>query len=579
MGGILGSSVDVNLVECSFSGKLGQSAEMTGAVDSGGLIGTNISNISSFFHNCRVRGSIELNTNAIIIGNTCRIGGVIGELSATGGTTARQIIITNTFFEEGTMKITAKGEVAANFYNVGGFFGRINSTSFVQLITNNCGSLSGSIDIESSSLPGMIRVGGFVSEANNLVLNNSFSHFNINVNSARDTHVGGLVGILDQQSEINNCYATGNIRLVQNGNADTGETYFRSVSVGGLVGLNRSSIVNNSYALGNVLADKQGGSGTLYAGGLVGYCPTTNNGSATSSTISNCFSRGQVSAQSATSQAYAGGIVGSVSVNVSTAYIIPTTISNSAALGASVTVKTSSARGVGRIYGSSSGEVTISNNYANDSMRVETSNIYNDNTPSIVVFDSIPPVMSGLPFIQGTMTNAAIGGVFISDNGGSGLADSSKQNAAMTVTKNPESAGGSPVWNGNSISGINLSDLTATTHYLYFDITLRDNAGNSAVYRISVSPRRNLDTSPESEESFTLADFSISEPALQSESIVTYNASSLHGKAIAGSMFYNPSFWTNTLLFNSAGSFPAGSPVPWVFQRLGGDGFPRLEWE
>jgi hypothetical protein len=121
------------------------------------------------------------------------------------------------------------------------------------------------------------------------------------------SNVGGLVGV--NRSTISNSYATGSVSggiaiadtaggLV--GNNSTGGTISSSYAtgsvsgsiVGGLAGRNTRGTISNSYATGSV-------SGSSYVGGLVGY----NYG--TVATISNSYATGSVSGSS-----YVGGLVG-----------------------------------------------------------------------------------------------------------------------------------------------------------------------------------------------------------------------------------------------------------------------------
>jgi hypothetical protein len=181
----------------------------------------------------------------------------------------------------------------------------------------------------------------------------------VSVVSASTIQVGGFSGEL-AQADIENCSSTSPVYAKSNGT--------RSIRAGGFVGSlitdGVGTNIKNCYALGNVVADNTNSSSSeaVYAGGLVGYNETT-----VTSSVERSFAAGAVTAQSAGSGAvYAGGVVG---------YNDGSTLSNNAALGASVTAKGGSSQTAARIYAylaSGSG----STNYAVDTMRIESSATY-----------------------------------------------------------------------------------------------------------------------------------------------------------------------------------------------------------
>jgi hypothetical protein len=126
----------------------------------------------------------------------------------------------------------------------------------------------------------------------------------LNVNITGRYHTGGLVGNYDSpfwydtDSEINNCYVTGNI---------TGATYPQSFT-GGLVGYLRGQI-KQSYSYVN-LSCFCVSYGQQYTGGLVGYNY--------SGEIENCYARGTVWGNNFL--LYAGGLVGFNSGGVTNSY-------------------------------------------------------------------------------------------------------------------------------------------------------------------------------------------------------------------------------------------------------------------
>jgi hypothetical protein len=125
-----------------------------------------------------------------------------------------------------------------------------------------------------------------------------------------------------------------------------------------------SATVNNSYALGHIIVDKTVGTGTVYAGGLLGQLYLSG------ASVGYCFAAGSVTVQSAgTNTNRAGGLVGGVVTATNK-------IEHSAALGPSVTVAGPGTKNQGRVYGYAIAGATHSDNYALDTMRLETSNAY-----------------------------------------------------------------------------------------------------------------------------------------------------------------------------------------------------------
>jgi len=363
-GGILGSSTKTNLEGCSFFGNIKGNVNAvsggTGFTRIGGLIAQNDDgnpyNPSDapgeyYIKNCMVGGNIELNgsSNAEII-----IGGIMG---CENNYFNSKIEITNCFFENGN--ITVK-DMTAPIFSVGGSFGDLNGSHIV----NNCGTRKGTITIDNAD--GAIQVGGFTSSFIGTIAK-VFSLIDIIVESknSRICNVGGFTGSL-QDGNINECYATGTVSVVTESSPppSLSNIIVKAPSVGGLVGIiYNNGTVNNSYALGNVQLSDSGNNFPAAAGGLVGYNQNAD--------ISNCFSAGQVGAQSVT-VAYSGGIVGNNNNG---------TITNTAALGASVTAL-GGTKATGRIYGFSTTALDISaKNYALKTMSVEE-DVYNSTSPA-----------------------------------------------------------------------------------------------------------------------------------------------------------------------------------------------------
>jgi hypothetical protein len=341
-GGIVGRCGTTNILECRFTGNITVSDVYNNTVYMGGLVGCFNNNPDGkyYINKCQVWGNIKLSSNFDKF-----VGGVLGYSLNEG-----EMTITNCFFDGG--EISVEGPLGTT---VGGFLVRSSGTNNI----NNCGTFSGIITVNSNIL---IDVGGFAAEFTGSI-SNCFSMIDIITTGSCHQSVGGFCGKLNNSSTINACYATGTVSSIIDG--------YYQIQIGGLVGYSGGTI-NNCYAMGNVLADKKSGNGYyVYTGGLVGYTYGNLN-------ITNCFSTGQVSAQSASDSepdvvyVYVGGIVGNKSTGTGTIY-------NTAVLGASVTALGSGTKNVGRIFGKNSD--TSSNNYALNTMVIEDDE-YNKPDPS-----------------------------------------------------------------------------------------------------------------------------------------------------------------------------------------------------
>ena len=156
--------------------------------------------------------------------------------------------------------------------NAGGLFGIKSSGSIA-----NCHS-----DAKISCNEGI--AGGIVGKLDNATASNCFATGMVGAELC-----GGLIGRLASgDSNINNCYATGNVYGVGYGMA------------GGLLGMNSGNSINNSYATGDVI-------GGTYVGGLVG--------SQEGSLVNNCYATGNI-----TGTDYVGGLIGANWVMVANSY-------------------------------------------------------------------------------------------------------------------------------------------------------------------------------------------------------------------------------------------------------------------
>ena len=144
---------------------------------------------------------------------------------------------------------------------------------------------------ESYSLEGSDRTGGLVG---NIVGTGILEDCSVKGGFIEgDTNVGGLVGFVNIELSMDNCYSTSNIKGV--------------LIAGGLVGYyghNTNAVLLkliNCYSTGNVDVMDMSRTGGGYGGGLVG----TANGGESSILISDCYSTGTINVGS-----FGGGLVG-----------------------------------------------------------------------------------------------------------------------------------------------------------------------------------------------------------------------------------------------------------------------------
>jgi hypothetical protein len=306
------------------------------------------------------------------------VGGIAGGTSNTE--------LENCWFEKGSIIADCNGNITA-----GSVIGNISSNSI-----NKCYSSGAFINISNSG-DYIIKAGGFAgSISSGSSLSECYANTNIHV-SGGDIYAGGFVSSSSDSTisgniNISKCYATGNV------SAETTESY--NLYAGGFIGMINyngtnpgSFIIENVYTTGNVNADRTIGNGNVYAGGIVGACTNTSNYEIK---LQNSFAVGRVYAKSnGTGDVYAGGVAGYLNKPNTTNNF---TLQNTAALGMSVTAIGMGNLYAAKIYGKISGNVTTTNNYAKDSMRIETSNNYNGT--NILMSDTTAPVMAGNPVLH-----------------------------------------------------------------------------------------------------------------------------------------------------------------------------------
>ncbi|PIG30274.1 filamentous hemagglutinin family protein [Janthinobacterium sp. 35] len=249
-----------------------------------GVVGSN----SGLINNAYVSGSLSTPGYAYI-------GGLVGKNSGTilnSGSSAT-ISVTNATLDTvigGLVGLGTKASKITGSYNTGAVTATAKHTGG-GLVGINYGAITNSFNTGAVAVG--IDAGGLVASnrGSTAVINNSFSTGAVSANG----HVGGLVGWTTSSAQINNSYATGTVTGLGLGGLASA-----SVSTGGLVGNNRSSI-SNSYATGDVTG------ATSSVGGVVGANGTSTAGAS----VTNVYSSGKVTLTGTVAgTTVAGGVIG-----------------------------------------------------------------------------------------------------------------------------------------------------------------------------------------------------------------------------------------------------------------------------
>lgn len=188
-------------------------------------------------------------------------------------------------------KCFATGNVTGSSDQVGGLVGTTYDSTNIENCyatgnvsgIGNVGGLVGSgRNIADSYATGKVtgtnaNVGGLAGKAYEIT--SSYAKGDV-INSG--SYTGGLVGNVNNNSNITDCHATGNVTV-------TGSNQY----VGGIVG-NTAGNLTNCYATGDITA-----TASQYVGGLAGYSMNSN------STLANCYAKGNVSGRDEV-----GGLIG-----------------------------------------------------------------------------------------------------------------------------------------------------------------------------------------------------------------------------------------------------------------------------
>ena len=187
----------------------------------------------------------------------------------------------------------------------GGLIGYACDSSFA---IRNCYN-TGAINAKNTPMGKAVYVGGIIGYASSVEISNCYNKGTIKTESQGNSYVGGIMGLDDSHfsfsSNISACYNTGAIEAT---------TMSGMVYIGGIIGKIYSSRSSSSYITisccyntGAVTGKSTSASGTVFAGGIVGYIVYYTP----SVEINNCYNTGAISDRRISSgNVYAGGIIG-----------------------------------------------------------------------------------------------------------------------------------------------------------------------------------------------------------------------------------------------------------------------------
>jgi hypothetical protein len=267
--------------------------------------------------------------------------------------------------------IIDKNSADVSQYYVGGFLGDFYQTGTM----SNCYSDNQIVISGVSGFTGGVVGGGFAGRINaGVSVSYCYALGDVSATGYAAVYTGGFAGIINNGSSASYCYSAGDVYA-----------YGKEVNVSGPYagGFTGSAYdLTDCYALGNVFVDRSaGGLSVLYAGALVGMFNGLSGGN---QTVEHCFAAGSVIAQRDSNGGIgAGGLAGYISSN--------STLKNSAALGASVTITGLGTQYIGRVIGRAVSGFTAQNNYANNGMRLYRDADYGDGRPNEVTTLSPTP--------------------------------------------------------------------------------------------------------------------------------------------------------------------------------------------
>jgi hypothetical protein len=375
VGGIGGNIADTSVKNAAYTGNINFDKNFTGTglTHVGGLVGTysNTEDAVPVIEDCSAKGDLLIKSKASSPAAQMLVGGLIGYISGYSDT--KRATIKSSSYSNGDISFTHTTGTYHGDVFIGGAIGGSYRFGNIDKCYSSAGSVSASVgnvsaSVESTSNPAIGR-GGFMGGLIRSAIAGCYATAQVNYNGFGG-YVGGFCGLMASQdsvaAELSMCYATGDVTVT----TTSGTSY-----AGGLVGYTGASVsspspvqISNCYAQGNVLAS---GADMVYAGGLVGAPSDT--------VIAYSFAGGTVSAQSTTATACTGGVIGRVMGG--------STLSSCVAIGTNI-IAISSPRAIGRVTGYNTG--TVTDNYALNTMRVESDILANQYNPATLDLSSSP---------------------------------------------------------------------------------------------------------------------------------------------------------------------------------------------
>jgi 3D (Asp-Asp-Asp) domain-containing protein len=332
------------------------------------------------------------------------VGGLVGIVRGAGNLNSQRVVLINSDYKDGNIRLR-KSDGRSHF---GGAIGSIvqyanitdcsANANELDFITQGQGATfvggflgvfwtSGTITncysenhIEAKmtiDYPWTMAVGGFAARLD-AEIEYCYAKGNVSATSYYYTYVGGFAGQYTG-NRIANCYATGNVSA--NSTTNVAEEAPPRYYAGGFVGFfDNNGYITDSYSTGNVesiVTSSNTRTLEVSAGGLVGHISLRGN-------IINCFAGGSVTAH----RNRTGGDIIDVGGLIGNAGSGSGSITNNAALGASVTAAGTDTKNIGRISGRGTG--THTNNRAFDAMRLFSDTYANRLNPAPVSMGTRP---------------------------------------------------------------------------------------------------------------------------------------------------------------------------------------------
>ena len=313
VGGLVGAGYG-SITNSKFSGTV------EGATSVGGLAGVFYGTIENSYASASIEGSVE------------KIGGLVGQLISSTSPAS----IENSY---------SVGTIESNGEAVGGLVGYTSNSSINNSYSDmeisgyrNVGGLIGQADLgtevthsySTGELVGMTSVGGVAGSSEGGNFENVHSTIQIN---GTNEYVGGIVGVISNNTSISNAYYSGTITSQTSANGSIGGIVGKADTGSILQNVNSAVTINTSgmyvggivgYAYGSL--DVENSTSTYeinahnYVGGLIGY---TNSLTPGAIELTNSFGRGSLSScegcafkGSLIGFADGAGVSGSIGVNV-----------------------------------------------------------------------------------------------------------------------------------------------------------------------------------------------------------------------------------------------------------------------